>query len=116
MPTIQKHLIEILKDDACEAILQVFEPNVLPQRLIDYIQHLMDKNFDGLINLLYRIDVDENKIKEALKENKIQQSAAILTTLIIQRLEKIIKSREENQMDENDGSGEDFYNPYSKWI
>jgi hypothetical protein len=105
MLTIQKHLIEILKDDTCEEILQVFEPNGLPQRLIDYIQHLIDKNFDGLINLLYRIDVDENKIKEAFKEN--QQSATILAHLIIERLQKIIKSRNENSTTESRISDEE---------
>lgn len=107
MPTTEQYLIQILKDDACEEIFQVFEPSGLPQRLTHYIQHLMDKNFDGLLNLLYRIDVDENKIKEALKQNKDNRSAFVLTYLIIERLEKIIKSREENSTNESEISDEE---------
>ena len=40
----------------------------LHHRLADYINQLMVNDFNRLLNLLYRIDVNEEKLKTSLKE------------------------------------------------
>ena len=39
-------------------------------RLIILINELINKDFSSLVQLLYRIDVDENKLKENLKQHE----------------------------------------------
>lgn len=73
-------------------------------RLMDLINELIQKDFNALLQLLYRIDVDEMKIRSCLKENKNNDAASLLADLIIQRQLQKIKSRQEyqNRNDAND--------------
>lgn len=92
----------------------LFEANSMEQvpneetkkRLMDLINELIQKDFNALVQLLYRIDVDEKKIRVYLKENKNQDSASVLADLIIDRQQQKIKSRQEfqtkNKKDDND--------------
>ena len=51
------------------------------------IQHLLDSDFERLMNGLYRIDVDENKVKLAMTTNQVAENIA---RLIIEReLQKV---------------------------
>ncbi|MFT3932051.1 MAG: hypothetical protein QM726_00430 [Chitinophagaceae bacterium] len=59
------------------------------------INELIQKNFDQLINLLYRIDVNERKLKYFLQENVGEDAAVIIADLIIERQLQKIKSRAE---------------------
>lgn len=58
---------------------------------------LMDKNPDQLFSMLYRLDIDENKIKMALRESDVSKKIALL--IYERQLQKII-SRKENKSDE----------------
>lgn len=75
------------------------------QELADYIQQLIDTNFEKLVFLLYRIDVSEQKIKILLQNNH-QPSAEIISKAIIDRLVEKQQSRElykqNNEIDEED--------------
>ena len=75
-------------------------------RLMYLINTLIQKDFNALLQLLYHIDVDENKIRLYLKENKNMDSASLLADLIIERQQQKMKSRHEfrtkNKMDDND--------------
>jgi hypothetical protein len=75
------------------------------QELTDYIQQLIDTNFEKLVFLLYRIDVSEQKIKILLQNNH-QLSAEIISKAIIDRLIEKQQSRElykqNNNIDEED--------------
>ena len=76
------------------------------KKLMDLINELIQKDFNALLQLLYRIDVDEKKIRHYLKENKNLDSAEILADMIIERQLQKIKSRKQfrtkNKMDDND--------------
>lgn len=63
------------------------------EQLIVLINELINKDFQALIQLLYRIDVDEKKIRHSLDENTYSDSAAILADLIIERQLQKIKSK-----------------------
>ena len=55
------------------------------QKLIALINELINKDFDTLVQLLYRIDVSEKKIRAVLDKNTETDSAGILADLIIER-------------------------------
>ena len=59
-------------------------------RLVSLINELLRTDFHALVQLLYRIDVDEKKLKQLLEANAGIDSASIIAGLIISRqLEKI---------------------------
>lgn len=65
----------------------------LREELIVYINDLLLHNFNKLVQLLYRIDVSEQKLKTLLHENPQTDAAVIITDLIIKHQEEKIKTR-----------------------
>jgi ribosomal 50S subunit-associated protein YjgA (DUF615 family) len=64
-------------------------------RLISLINELINYDFHALVQLLYRIDVNEKKLKDLLKENTGTESSSIIADLIIDRqLQKIALKKE----------------------
>ena len=57
----------------------------LKKYLAEKIMIMMDKNFDFLLNSLYRIDIDENKVKELFSREKRGDIPEGLASLIIER-------------------------------
>lgn len=55
------------------------------EQMVQYITQLLHNNFDGLVNILYRVDVDEKKLKQLLKTEPQQDAAYIITNLLIER-------------------------------
>ena len=54
------------------------------------VAHLLDSNYDELINTLYRIDVNESKLSELFSGKNRENIPEVLATLIIERqLQKI---------------------------
>jgi hypothetical protein len=77
----------------------------LRQKLITVINELIIKDFHALIQLLYRIDVYEKKIRFYLNKNTDADSAAIIADLIIERQLEKMESRKkfsENQSRESE--------------
>jgi hypothetical protein len=62
---------------------------VLAQRINDLIRNDMGR----LISVLYRIDVDEKKIREMLGEHKGTDAGLIIAHLVIDRQKQKIKTR-----------------------
>lgn len=54
------------------------------------IQHLLDNNYDTLINTLYRIDVPEDKLIKLFRDKKRENISGKIADLIIERsLQKV---------------------------
>ena len=66
--------------------------NTFPE-LSDYINGLIVDHFDELITLLYRLDINEKRLKDLLQQHASKDAAPIIATLIIERQEQKIKSR-----------------------
>ena len=66
----------------------------LYSKLSAHLNELIRKDFEKLISLLYRIDISEAKIKSLLKEHQQANAGDIIATLIIERQQQKIKSRE----------------------
>lgn len=65
------------------------------QLLVDQINKMLQHDFEKLVSTLYRIDVDETKLRLLLDRNTGQDSAEIITDLVIERQVQKIKSREQ---------------------
>ena len=56
------------------------------RKLSTHINQLIKHDFQGLLFLLYKIDVDENKLKTHLAANAQNDAGNIIATLIIERI------------------------------
>ncbi len=61
--------------------------------LDQYIQDLIDNDFEKLLQLLYRIDVSEVKVKEALCLSGPKKASYTIAKLIIEREEQKVNTR-----------------------
>lgn len=78
-------------------------------QLAAYINTLIQLHFEQLVNLLYRIDVSEKKIKSLLQNYPSENAGNIIAALIIERQVEKIKTRQQfNQRDNN-------FNKEEKW-
>ena len=73
----------------------------LNEKLCDHINHLIQHDFQKLALILYRVDVNEEKLKYLLEENSNKDASTIITELIIERQLQKIKSRQEFRRDNN---------------
>ncbi len=67
----------------------------LEQALAQYVNDLILHDFNRLIQLLYRIDVSEPKLKLLLKENPSQDAGLLIARMIIVRQLKKIETRKQ---------------------
>ena len=77
------------------------------EQLISLINELINKDFHALVQLLYRIDVNEKKMRNYLDENKNEDSASILADMIIERQLQKIESRKLFSKKNNEESDEE---------
>ena len=57
-----------------------------PSDLITYINDCIQHDFNKLVQLLYRIDVSEEKLKYILQLNPNEDAAKLIAAVIIERL------------------------------
>jgi len=67
----------------------------IKQKITGLIRELINNNFTSLVELLYRVDIDEKKLKEILKSHLHVDSASVIADLIISRqLQKIATKKQ----------------------
>ena len=66
----------------------------LKQKLAYHCNELIQNNFQKLVSILYRIDINETELKCLLKENPGTDAGDIIAYLIIERQLQKIKSRQ----------------------
>ncbi len=69
----------------------------LKQKLALHINYLINNDFEKLVALLYRIDVNENKLRQLLEQKEGENTAGLITDLIIERQLQKIKSRKDSK-------------------
>ena len=67
----------------------------LRKRLAIHINHLINTDFEKLIFYLYRIDVNENKMRMLLANKNGENAAGLVADLIIERQLEKIKTRQQ---------------------
>ncbi len=76
---------------------------ILIDQFTEFIHNLISNDFEKLVNLLYRIDVDESKLRYLLSLHQNEDSAKIIAEMIINRqLQKIQFRRSITQEGESD--------------
>jgi hypothetical protein len=63
------------------------------QKLQDYLNHLINNDFHYLVQLLYRLDISEKKLKQLLGEQPQQDAGALIASAIVQRQMEKIETR-----------------------
>lgn len=95
-------LIRLLNDELPVEIAAERSYEEIHSQLSAYINNLIKNDFDKLIAYLYRIDVNEQKLKSLLQQNPGEDAGNIIATLIIERQEQKIKTRQQFSQREND--------------
>ena len=57
----------------------------IKEHLIAYINDLITNDFPSLVQLLYRVDVDEKKLKNLLQQEQHTDAAEVIAELIAER-------------------------------
>lgn len=73
----------------------------LKQKLSSHINHLINHDFEKLVFYLYRIDVNESKMKRLLVQQDGENASALIADLIIERQLQKIESRKNTSTDKN---------------
>lgn len=64
------------------------------EMLTQFIDHLIQTDFNRLLSILYRVDISEEKLKSKLAESRDQQfSSQIISQMLIDREVEKIASR-----------------------
>jgi hypothetical protein len=108
MTTPLNELVAVINDSLDVALKENLSRDEIKERLTEYINDLIDRNFNKLVNLLYKIDVSESRLKGLLDETSGNNAGDIIAELIIERQIQKIKSRERftsrdpDRIDENE--------------
>lgn len=93
--------------DFLDKIIAANEKEILVQpsllnELSSYINELILTDFSKLVQILYRLDIPENKLKQLLADNAGKDAGKIIAEMIIERQIQKIKSRQQfHQRDKN---------------
>lgn len=75
------------------ARLSILEKEDIKKDLSVYLNYLLINDFSALVQILYRVDVSEQKIKAVLKENTEANAGDLLAELLLQRREEKTAAR-----------------------
>jgi hypothetical protein len=96
-------------NQACIAYLQnpiQAQHKIVQDAIAAYVQHLINTNFLGLVQLLYRVDVNEDKITKIAKENILE--AHTIANCIIERVCYKLQHIKHNTMPHTDTTTPDW--------
>ncbi|MEK7226131.1 MAG: hypothetical protein AAB221_10645 [Bacteroidota bacterium] len=107
MTPINTDLIPAINDSLEVAIPVTASLDELKEKLAVHINDLINHDFQKLIFLLYRIDVNETKMRKLLAQKDGENAARLITDLIIERQLEKIKTRQQfrqrdNEIDDNE--------------
>ena len=92
---MEKELVQIINKQTDTDLSEDTSRNELQQKLTAFINELIVNDFQRLITILYRVDVDEKKLKRILKENIGKDAGEIIANLIIERQIQKLETRKQ---------------------
>lgn len=63
-------------------------------QLVTFVNELITQDFNQLVLLLYRLDINEKKLKQTLADHPDQNAGELIAKLIVDRQEEKKRSRE----------------------
>jgi hypothetical protein len=103
----KNNLVETINSELGLLLPDKITAEEMRSQLGSYINYLIEHDFQKLVSVLYRVDVNETKLKNLLKENPGEDAGLIIADLIIERQLQKIKSRQQFRGDNNHISDED---------
>jgi len=97
MVSPDKNLIAAIRGSLEVDLQEGMSMDELKKLLADYINPLISNNFHKLISILYRVDINESKLRKLLTDNPAQDAGMIIAELIIERQLQKIKTKKENK-------------------
>ncbi|HEV2480535.1 MAG TPA: hypothetical protein VGS79_12755 [Puia sp.] len=79
----------------------------LENLLAEKINILIQRDFGALVQLLYRIDVSENRLRGMLDDNKGEDAGRLIARLIMERQWQKIETRRRYRQDDAAGAGDE---------
>ncbi len=76
-------------------------------QLVAFVNELITQDFNQLVLLLYRLDINEKKLKQTLADHPDQNAGELIAKLIVDRQEEKKKSREAFKQKDWEGSEEE---------
>ena len=104
---MQNEVIHNISKDFSLAISPNSSTDELEKILASRINYLIIHDFPALVHILYRIDVNEEKLEQLLVLNPGTDAGNLLARLVIERQLAKIKSREMYRRDETDNTEEE---------
>jgi len=98
-----KELIYELDKIRSWGLTERLTPEEVESMLAEKLNGMIRDDFGGLVQLLYRIDVEEPRLRYLLQEHKGEDAGRIIARLIIDRLLKKIETRRRYSAKHNDG-------------
>jgi hypothetical protein len=86
-------LIHLLNDSLHLDLNAETAESQLQYQLSLLIEKMMQDDFDGLVQILYKVDVSESKIKDDLRKNEGANAASVIANLILERLQEKLETR-----------------------
>lgn len=102
-----KELIELVNKELAIDLPEKISMEEIQEKLSAHINRLIQSNFEQMVNLLYRIDVSEAKIKSLLQIEPGTNAGDIISSLIIERQLQKLKSRKQFKTNKDDFTGEE---------
>ena len=93
----QQNLIQLINNELPLQLPEKISLAEAREKLAVHINHLINHDFEKLVFYLYRIDVNESKMKQLLDEKEGENAAGLIADLIIERQLQKIKSRKETK-------------------
>ena len=101
-----RELIQLINDGFDTGLPYNTGHNELLEKLAAHINHLILHDFPRLVQLLYRIDINETQLKKLLQQNPAEDAGKIIAALVIERQLQKIKTRKQfggnNQSDDDE--------------
>ncbi len=91
------HLAELIQKDfklsEDEFDIDYSDHAALKERLRVILSNMLDNDFQGLLNAMYRLDIDEAKFKQVITGQEGSDISGILARMIIDREMEKVKTR-----------------------
>jgi hypothetical protein len=91
----EKELVQIINRQIDAGFAESIPILELQEKLTVFINHLIQNDFERLVAILYKVDVDENRLKNILKAGEGKNAAGIIADLIIEREKQKIETRKQ---------------------
>ncbi|MBN8688322.1 MAG: hypothetical protein J0M10_14945 [Chitinophagales bacterium] len=107
MTTIPQELVPDINQALELALPETTSAAALKEKLSLQINELINHDFEKLVFYLYRIDVDEARMRALLAHKEGEGAAGLIAELVIERQLQKIKARNEFKQKATEGNGEE---------